>query len=393
MMRIILYTGKGGVGKTSISAATALQSAKQGLKTLVMSTDPAHSLGDSFGIKLSSEPLEIRKNLWAQEINTIYEMEKGWGKLQKYITLLFTSKAADDITTEELTMFPGMEDLISLLRVLDYYKQNTYDVIIIDCAPTGETLAMLSFPDMLGWWMEKLFPIKRKVLKVVRPVAQPLLGVPLPTDDIMDELTNTLEQLGEMRDILSNRDVTSIRIVVNPEKMVIKEAQRSFTYLNLYDYNVDAIMINRVIPNTVTDPYFQAWKDTQKKYKTLIQNSFDPLPIYEAPMFEQEVVGLSMLERVGDALFKSDSSPTEVKFNGRTQYVKKDGDEYIFVLSIPFSNKSELALNQKGDELIIRAGSVKRNITLPKTLTHLSIQGAKFEDDVLNIRFGGVVHA
>lgn len=320
-------------------------------------------------------------------------MEKGWGKLQKYITLLFTSKAADDITTEELTMFPGMEDLISLLRVLDYYKQNTYDVIIIDCAPTGETLAMLSFPDMLGWWMENLFPIKRKVLKVVRPVAQPLLGVPLPTDDIMDELTSTLEQLGEMRDILSNREVTSIRIVVNPEKMVIKEAQRSFTYLNLYDYNVDAIMINRVIPNTVTDPYFQAWKDAQKKYKTLIQDSFQPLPIYEAPMFEQEVVGLSMLERVGDSLFKTDHSPTEVKFNGRTQYVKKDGDEYIFFLSIPFSNKSELSLNQKGDELIIRAGSVKRNITLPKTLTHLSIQGAKFDEDVLNIRFGGVVHA
>ncbi|MBO1627769.1 MULTISPECIES: ArsA family ATPase [Bacillus] len=392
-MRIILYTGKGGVGKTSISAATALQSAKQGLKTLVMSTDPAHSLGDSFGIKLSSEPQEIRENLWAQEINTIYEMEKGWGKLQKYITLLFTSKAADDITTEELTMFPGMEDLISLLRVLDYYKQKTYDVIIIDCAPTGETLAMLSFPDMLGWWMEKLFPIKRKVLKVVRPVAQPLLGVPLPTDDIMDELTNTLEQLGEMRDILSNREVTSIRVVVNPEKMVIKEAQRSFTYLNLYDYNVDAIMINRVIPDTVTDSYFQAWKDAQKKYKALIQDSFQPLPIYEAPMFEQEVIGLPMLERVGDALFKDDAEPTAVKFNGRTQYVKKDGDAYIFVLSIPFSDKSELSLNQKGDELIIRAGSVKRNITLPKTLTHLSVQGAKFEGDVLNIRFGGAVHA
>ncbi|PFE03419.1 arsenic-transporting ATPase [Bacillus sp. AFS023182] len=392
-MRIILYTGKGGVGKTSISAATALQSAKQGLKTLVMSTDPAHSLGDSFGIKLSSEPQEIRENLWAQEINTIYEMEKGWRKLQKYITLLFTSKAADDITTEELTMFPGMEDLISLLRVLDYYKQKTYDVIIIDCAPTGETLAMLSFPDMLGWWMEKLFPIKRKVLKVVRPVAQPLLGVPLPTDDIMDELTNTLEQLGEMRDILSNREVTSIRVVVNPEKMVIKEAQRSFTYLNLYDYNVDAIMINRVIPDTVTDSYFQAWKDAQKKYKALIQDSFQPLPIYEAPMFEQEVIGLPMLERVGDALFKDDAEPTAVKFNGRTQYVKKDGDAYIFVLSIPFSDKSELSLNQKGDELIIRAGSVKRNITLPKTLTHLSVQGAKFEGDVLNIRFGGAVHA
>ncbi|CAM4306700.1 ArsA family ATPase [Bacillus manliponensis] len=392
-MRIILYTGKGGVGKTSISAATALQSAKQGLKTLIMSTDPAHSLGDSFNIKLSSEPQELCGNLWAQEINTIYEMEKGWGKLQKYITLLFTSKAADDITTEELTMFPGMEDLISLLRVLDYYKQKTYDVIIIDCAPTGETLAMLSFPDMLGWWMEKLFPIKRKMLKVMRPVAQPLLGIPLPTDDVMGELTNTLEQLSEMRDLLSNREITSVRVVVNPEKMVIKEAQRSFTYLNLYDYNVDAIMINRVIPDTVTDSYFQAWKDSQKKYKELIHNSFHPLPIYEAPMFEQEVVGLPMLKRVGDALFKDDSNPTDVKFNGRTHYVTKDGNEYIFTLSIPFSDKSELSLNQKGDELLIRAGSIKRNITLPKTLTYLSIQSAKFEDNVLNIRFGGGEHA
>ncbi|WP_369903661.1 ArsA family ATPase [Bacillus manliponensis] len=393
MMRIILYTGKGGVGKTSISAATALQSAKQGLKTLIMSTDPAHSLGDSFNIKLSSEPQELCENLWAQEINTIYKMEKGWGKLQKYITLLFTSKAADDITTEELTMFPGMEDLISLLRVLDYYKQKTYDVIIIDCAPTGETLAMLSFPDMLGWWMEKLFPIKRKMLKVMRPVAQPLLGIPLPTDDVMGELTNTLEQLSEMRDLLSNREITSVRVVVNPEKMVIKEAQRSFTYLNLYDYNVDAIMINRVIPDTVTDAYFQAWKDSQKKYKELIHNSFHPLPIYEAPMFEQEVVGLPMLERVGNALFKDDSNPTDVKFNGRTHYVTKDGNEYIFTLSIPFSDKSELSLNQKGDELLIRAGSIKRNITLPKTLTYLSIQSAKFEDNVLNIRFGGGEHA
>jgi arsenite-transporting ATPase len=388
-MRIILYTGKGGVGKTSISAATAIQSAKQGLKTLVMSTDPAHSLGDSLGIKLSSEPTEIMENLWAQEINTIYEMEKGWGKIQKYITLLFTAKTVDNITTEELTMFPGMEDLMSLLKVLEYYKEETYDVIIIDCAPTGETLAMLSFPDMLGWWMEKLFPIKRKVLKVVRPVAQPLLGIPLPTDDIMSELANVLEQLDEMRAILSNRDITSVRIVVNPEKMVIKEAQRSFTYLNMYDYNVDAVMVNRVIPDNVTDQYFTAWKEIQRKYKKLIIESFAPLPIYYAPLFEQEVVGLEMLDRVGTALFSSEDNPIEVKFNLRTQQITKEGEEYIFALHIPFADKKELALNQKGDELIVRAGTVKRNITLPRTLTHLSIQGAKFEEDVLKIKFGG----
>ncbi|WP_197430991.1 ArsA family ATPase [Anoxybacillus sp. P3H1B] len=389
MMRIILYTGKGGVGKTSISAATAIQSAKKGFKTLVMSTDPAHSLGDSFGITLSSEPTQMMENLWAQEINTTYEMEKGWGKIQKYITLLFTSRSISDITTEELTMFPGMEDLMSLLKILEYYKEKQFDVIIIDCAPTGETLAMLSFPDMLRWWMEKLFPLKRKALKVIRPVAQPLLGIPLPTDDIMEELENVLEQLDEMRQILSNRDITSVRIVVNPEKMVVKEAQRSFTYLNLYDYSVDAIIVNRVIPDSIADPYFQVWKDIQRKYKTMIQDSFTPLPIYDAPLFEQELVGVNMLERMGETIFAEDDNPISIKFNLRTQQIEKDGDRYTFSVYIPFANKHELSLHQKGDELIIRAGAVKRNITLPRTLAPLAIIGAKFENDVLKIQFGG----
>lgn len=391
-MRIMLYTGKGGVGKTSISAATALQCARAGKKTLVMSTDPAHSLGDSFSMKLTSEPQQVTENLWAQEIDTTYEMEKGWGKIQAYITLLFTSKAVDDITTEELTMFPGMEDLMSLLRVLQYYKDKTYDVIIIDCAPTGETLAMLSFPDMMRWWMEKLFPIKRKALKVLRPVAQPLLGIPLPTDDVMGELGNILDQLDEMRKIFSNREITSVRIVVNPEKMVIKEAQRSFTYLNLYDYNVDAIMVNRLIPDTVTDPYFRAWKEMQHDYKTVIEDSFQPLPIYYAPLFDHEVVGINMLKRMGSALFNSDKNPSAVKFNLRTQQIKKDGNHYRLSLHLPFTEKQDLSLSQKGDELIIRAGSIKRNIVLPRTLAHLHIQGAKFDEDKLNIQFGGKEH-
>ncbi|MDQ0175284.1 ArsA family ATPase [Bacillus chungangensis] len=391
-MRIMLYTGKGGVGKTSISAATALQCAQAGKKTLVMSTDPAHSLGDSFSMKLTSEPQQVAENLWAQEIDTTYEMEKGWGKIQSYITLLFTSKAVDDITTEELTMFPGMEDLMSLLRVLQYYKEKIYDVIIIDCAPTGETLAMLSFPDMLRWWMEKLFPMKRKALKVLRPVAQPLLGIPLPTDDVMGELGNILDQLDEMRKIFSNREITSVRIVVNPEKMVIKEAQRSFTYLNLYDYNVDAIMVNRLIPDSVTDPYFHAWKETQHEYKIIIEDSFQPLPIYYAPLFDHEVVGINMLKRMGSALFNNDDNPSAVKFNLRTQQITKDGDHYCLSLHLPFTDKQDLSLSQKGDELIIRAGSIKRNIVLPRTLAHLHIQGAKFEEDKLNIQFGGIEH-
>lgn len=387
-MRIILYTGKGGVGKTSIAAATALKSARDGLKTLVVSTDAAHSLGDSLDSKLSPEPIEIEKNFWAQEIDSIHEVEQGWGKVQQYLTALFTAKAIKDITTEELTVFPGMEDLLSLLRILRYYKEKTFDVIIIDCAPTGETLALLSFPDMLRWWMDKLFPIKRKAVKVLRPVMEPMLGIPMPSDGVMGEIENIYNQLDEMRQILSDREITSIRIVVNPEKMVIKEAQRSFTYLNIYDYNVDAVIVNRVIPDRVTDDYFKAWKEVQKKYRDMILDSFAPIPIYYAPLFENEIVGTKMLERLGNEVFKNEN-PIEIKYNKRTQEVVKEGEEYIFSIYMPFTNKKELDLNQKGDELIIKMHNLKRNIILPRTLQSLDIKGARFEEDILKIRFGG----
>lgn len=387
-MRIILYTGKGGVGKTSVAAATAVKSARDGRKTLVVSTDPAHSLGDSLDIKLSSEPVEIQANLWAQEIDTIHEVEKGWGQVQEYLTALFTAKTIQDITTEELTVFPGMEDLLSLLRILNYYQTKAFEVIIIDCAPTGETLALLSFPEMLRWWMDKLFPIKRKAVKLVRPVVEPLLGIPMPSDGVMGEIEKIYYQLDEMRQIFSDREVTSVRIVVNPEKMVIKEAQRSFTYLNLYDFNVDAIVVNKVIPESVTDDYFKVWKDVQKKYQDSIRDSFAPVPIYQAPLFDNEIVGLEMLGRMGEAVFGNEN-PIAIKYNHRTQQVTKDKDEYIFSIYMPFMDKQELSLNQKGDELIIKAGNVKRNITLPRTLMNYTIAGAKFSEETLKIRFGG----
>jgi arsenite-transporting ATPase len=387
-MRIILYTGKGGVGKTSIAAATAIKSAELGYKTLVVSTDQAHSLGDSLDIPLTAEPSEIRKNLWAQEIDAMYEIEQGWGQVQSYVTSLLTSKTVKDITTEELTMFPGMEDLLSLLRILRYAREKTWDVMIIDCAPTGETLALLSFPEMLRWWMEKLFPIKRKALKIIKPVAEPILGIPMPTDNVMGEIENLYRQLDEMKEVLSDRSITSIRIVVNPEKMVIKEAQRSFTYLNIYDFGVDAVVINRTIPDTVQDEYFSAWKEAQKKYRQMIEECFLPVPIHNAPLFDQEVVGLNMLEKMADALFDH-VDPVKILYDKRTQYVEKVGNEYVFSIYMPFADKKDLSLNQKGDEIIIKVGSVKRNITLPRVLLDYTVLGAKFQEDMLKIRFGG----
>ena len=390
-MRILLYTGKGGVGKTSIAAATALKSARAGKKTLIVSTDAAHSLGDSLDMKLSPEPVEIEKKLWAQEIDSSHEVEQGWGKIQEYLTTLFTSKTIKNITTEELTIFPGMEDLASLLRILRYCRENTYEVIVIDCAPTGETLALLSFPEMMRWWMDKLFPFKRKMLKVVRPVIQPVLGIPMPHDSVMAEIENIYDRLDEMKKIFSDREITSIRIVVNPEKMVIKEAQRSFTYLNIYDFNIDAIIVNRVIPDGVTDDYFTVWKEIQKKYRQAIIDSFSPLPMLYAPLFEQEIVGLEMLERMGNELFDG-CDPVGILYNTRIQEVEKSGDEYLFSVYMPFIEKKDLSLNQKGDEVIVKVGSVKRTITMPRTLVNCTIRGAKFEDDRLKIRFGGTDH-
>jgi arsenite-transporting ATPase len=390
-VRIILYTGKGGVGKTSVAAATAVRCARSGKKTLVVSTDAAHSLGDSLDIPLSPEPLEIEKNLWAQEIDSAHEVEKGWGKVQEYLTSLFTSKTIKNITTEELTVFPGMEELLSLLRILRYCNEKTFEIIIIDCAPTGETLALLSFPEMLRWWMDKLFPFKRKALKIVRPVIEPIIGVPMPRDSVMGEIESIYNQLDEMKRILSNREITSIRIVVNPEKMVIKEAQRSFTYLNIYDFNIDAVVVNRVIPDDVTDTYFSVWKSIQKKYHQAIRESFSPLPLFHVPLFEKEIVGIEMLKRMGDELYK-ERDPVAIMFNRRIQQVEKIGEEYLFSVYIPFAEKKDVSLNRKGDELIVKAGTVKRTITVPRTLINLPIAGAKFEEETLKIRFGGMHH-
>jgi arsenite-transporting ATPase len=387
-MRLILYTGKGGVGKTSVAAASALKSAARGKKTLVVSTDAAHSLGDCLDVALSPEPREIRENLWAQEIDSSHEVEKSWGRVQGYLTTLFTSKTIRDITTEELTVFPGMEELLSLMRILRYYHDKTYDVIVVDCAPTGETLALLSFPEMLRWWMDKLFPFKRKAMKIARPLVEPILGVPLPKDDVMGEIETIYNQLDEMRSILSDRLVTSIRIVVNPDKMVVAEARRSFTYMNIYDFNVDAIIVNREIPDEVTDEYFKAWKDIQKKNREVIEESFSPLPILHAPLFEQEVVGMEMIGRMGEAVF-ANREPSEALYNGKPRRVEKTGPDYVFSIYMPFAEKTDVALNRKGDELIVKVGAVKRTVALPRTLVHLPIIGAKFEDETLKIRFEG----
>lgn len=387
-MRIILYTGKGGVGKTSIAACTAIRCAARGYRTIILSTDAAHSLGDSLEASLGPEPLQVAENLWAQEIDTLHQIERSWGKVQGYLAAVLRSQNVAEIYTEELTVFPGMEELFSLLEILRHCREGKYDVIVVDCAPTGETLRMLGYPDVMRWWLERIFPIQRKVVKVVRPVARPVLGIQLPSDEVLNAVSDLFKELEELHDLLVDAESSSVRLVVNPEKMVINEARRSFTYLNLFGLHTDAVVVNRIFPPTVRDEYFQVWKEVQGKHYTTIEESFSPLPIFKVPLFEQEVVGTKSLVKMADSCF-GDVDPAKIFYSGLSQTIKKDGEGYVLELKLPFAAKGDISLSQKVDDLYIKVGNYRRNVSLPRAIAGREVAGARYEDDILKIRFGG----
>ena len=385
-MRIILYTGKGGVGKTSVAAATALRAARLGYKTLAMSTDAAHSLGDSFDRPLGGEIVPIVDNLWGQEIDIFRETETHWGTLENYIKILMAWRGIDEVLAEEMAILPGMEELAGLVHLINYHQQAEYDVIVVDCAPTGETLRLLSFPDVTRWWLHRIFPIQRTAARIARPVLKRVTDLPFPEDKVFEALKDLFEKLDHMRDILTDAATCSVRLVLNPEKMVIKESQRTFTYLSLYGYATDLVICNRLIPQDVTDAYFSNWKDSQERYYALVEEAFSPLPILKAPLMEQEVVGMAMLERFADALY-GDSDPTRVYFEGQRQDIRQEDGDYVLTLMLPFSRKEDIQLSQVGDELIVHVGNQKRNLILPRALAGLASEGAKLEGDRLTIRF------
>lgn len=387
-MRIILYTGKGGVGKTSVAAATALRAAALGYKTLVISTDPAHSLADSLDQPLGPEPTPVVPNLWGQEVDIYHEIEAHWGTLQTYMASVLSWRGVEDLVAEELTALPGMEEMASLLRVNQYYTEGQFDTIIVDCAPTGETLRLLSFPDVARWYLQRIFPIERQVANIVRPIVRPLINIPFPDDEVFAAIKDLLEQLDRLHKILTQPTISSVRLVLNPERMVIKEAQRTFTYLNLYGYHVDAVISNRYLPASVTDHYFDSWKASQERYSLLVEECFAPLPVLRIPLFEQEVVGREMLQRMADALFDNDD-PTRFYFRGKPHAVEKVKDGYILSLPLPLADKAALDLTRLGDELIVRLGNVKRNIILPHALATLEVKEARLEGPLLKVRFAG----
>ncbi|MFB0565628.1 MAG: ArsA family ATPase [Candidatus Aminicenantaceae bacterium] len=385
-MRIILFTGKGGVGKTTLAAATALLSAKKGYKTLIISTDAAHSLSDSFEIQLSNTPKKIFTNLYGQEISALEEMEKKWGKIQNYLTELFASQGISSIEAEEMSVFPGMEELFSLMEIRNFNSTSEFDVIIVDCAPTGDTLRLLSAPEITNWYLKHIFPIQRTAAKAVRPVASRLLPFPFPEDQIFEEMKKLSTQLAEMKEILEDKKKSSIRLVVNPEKMVIKEAQRAFTFFNLFGYAVDLIIVNRIIPHGVKDSYFSQWKTIQKNYLLMIQEIFSPLPIFSSNLFDREVIGSNLLQKMAENVY-GNKDPTQLFFSQKPITIEKENSGFVLSLNLPFVEKKDLDLYQKGEELLIKVGNFKRNILLPRTLLHYSIKGAKFENMKLRIHF------
>lgn len=386
IMRIVLFTGKGGTGKTTLSAATALLSAQKGYKTLVISTDAAHSLSDSFEMQLTNRPKRIATRLYGQEINAQEEIEEKWGEIRGYISALFSSQGLDTIEAEEMSLFPGMEELFSLMKIRNYSKTNEYDVVIVDCAPTADTLRLLSAPEITNWYLKHIFPIQRTAARAVRPVAKRILPFPFPEDEVFGAMKNLSTQLAEMKEILADTRRTSIRLVVNPEKMVIKESQRAFTFFSLFGYTVDMVIINRVLPEEVKDDYFKKWKEIQETYMQMIHEGFSPLPIQCLELFNREIVGKTLLNKIAKRVYET-KDPTKIFYNEKPIRISKVKGGFDMYLKLPFVKKDNLDLLQDGDELYVRAGNYRRTILVPHTLLNHSITDAKFEKDNLKISF------
>jgi arsenite/tail-anchored protein-transporting ATPase len=384
--RILVYTGKGGVGKTSVAAATAIACADRGYRTIVMSTDIAHSLSDAFDIPLGPTATQIAPNLWGQESDVFFNVARYWGKVQEYAASVLRWRGLDEVMAEEMTVLPGMDEVGSLLWIADHHDSGQYDVVVVDAAPTGETLRLLSLPEAAKWWMEKIEPIGRRITRLTGPIIQRVVGMPMPGDDVFNAGEELFRRLEHMHDLLVDRDKTSVRVVLTLEQVVIKEAQRSFTYFHLYGYPTDLVVANRVLPDDV-GPYFRGWYEAQQRYGPLVEQTFHPVPVRRAPFFDREVVGVAMLRELGQALYAS-TDPTEFFYRGRPYAVERDADGFLVSVELPFTTKEQISLSRHADELVIDLGTWRRTLVLPRILVDAPTEGARFEESTLKIRFG-----
>ena len=383
-MRVIIYTGKGGVGKTSMAAATACRIAHDGKKVMIMSTDQAHSLGDAFDIKIGNEPTYVTDNLYALEIDTVAESEKSWGNLKDYFKRLITAKGEGGIEAEELLVFPGLEELFSMFKILEMYESGRYDTIIVDCAPTGETLALLKYPERFSALIEKVLPMKKAGVKAVGPAVEKLTSIPMPGEGVFDDVEYLMDKMLRLQNLLLDRDIVSLRIVTTPEKIVINEAKRNFTCLYLYRYNVDAVIVNHVYPKRAMEGYFGKWMKLQEEGLNEIRESFSEVPRFLVELLPKELRTLKILTEVGEKIY-GDSDPDDVLFK-QDIYIT-DPDNNCLKIYLPFAVKEELILEQDKGELSVGVKNERRRFPIPAEFAGRDITGAKFEDGYLTITF------
>ena len=385
-MRIVLVVGKGGVGKTTVAAATALRCADLGRRVLVMSTDPAHSLGDAFDVGLGDELSQISPNLWGQQIDSQRRLEELWGEIRNQLMAVFDWGGVSGIEAEEFLVFPGMDELFALLDVTNYAGSGDFDTIIVDCAPTAETFRLLSLPEVMSWYFERVFSTERRVMRAARPVLTRMTSLPVPTEQVYDAVEDIFEGIEAAKKLLANTQITSARLVVNPEKMVVNEARRTYTYLGLFGYGVDSVVVNRVLPRDVTDRYFSRWREIQAEHLTSIVDSFSEVPVVPLRLFDEEMVGLDRLRLLGQELYGG-KDPTD-DYEGVPPFeMKQTADEVVVELRLPFVEADEVDVFRHGQELYVTVGPYRRSFVLPDSLRRRSVLGAALADGHLEIRF------
>lgn len=389
-----MFAGKGGVGKTSIASATGIRAAEAGYKTLIMSLDIAHSLSDVFALnkglmdKNRGKPVKVADRLWIQELDINEEIQSNWGDVHRYIASLFNTSGLDEILAEELAILPGMEEVSSLLYINRYAQAGDFEVIILDCAPTGESLRFISIPTTLEWYIRKIFKIERRIVSYIRPVARRFYEVPLPEDDYFKALEELFVRLKGIDKILTDPTITTVRLVTNPEKVVLKETQRTFLYFSLYKMCVDAIVMNRILPGNLEEKYFDDWKECQRQNMKLAEEYFNPVPIFPVDLFKNEPLGRGNLRKLGANIY-GDRDPTRHFFTEKPyEFHQKDGQFFIRV-KLPFLTKEEVELNRLPEEIVIRIGGFRKHILLPRYVASYRDVKAKMDGKYLNIVFGG----
>jgi arsenite/tail-anchored protein-transporting ATPase len=385
-MRIVLVTGKGGVGKTTVAAATALAAADAGHRTLVTSTDPAHSLADALSVDLGSEPSVVVDRLQAQQIDTQRQLDRHWGSIRRQLMDMLDWGGAGGIEAEEFLVFPGMDELFALLEVNRLSRSGDFDVVVVDCAPTAETLRLLSLPEVLSWYFEKVMPTERRLMRAVRPVLSRFTDMPLPKDEIFGAAQSVFESIEDVRQLMSDAAVTSARLVLNPEKMVIDEARRTYSYLGLFGYGVDGVIVNRVLPQQVQDPYFERWRSIQKGHLDAVEDAFAGVPRLHLRLFDDEMVGVERLRFLAKELYR-DSDPI-FDFVATQPFRMVDGPDGVAMeLDIPLADKSDLEVYRMGHELYIQVGPYRRSFVLPDALHRREISKARLESGTLQVSF------